>query len=120
MVQDGSALDQFVDEVDGAGVSFEWRGDRYDLPPRLSALVVVRAERWHRRGVRPSDEVAAEEVFALLRALFGGDDPFEAFLERSGVAVDDLGEVLTAALGAYSGNARARQAQAAPGGETSI
>jgi hypothetical protein len=84
-------------EATGEPVVFKVEGQEFSLPPELPAIVVL--EVMSLRG-SPDGEMSGEAVLKLVRGIFGAETDR---LLATGIGIKRLEEVLTWAIGVYSG-----------------
>lgn len=122
---------RFIDEVDARPVILHFEGHcgcacvihthDYSLPPRLSALVIVRAARLKRSGSPDDAEVSVDYAYMMLDSVVG-DDLVDTIIVECQLGPDDIAALLVAALRAYglsAGNQTARTVKAPSGRSTS-
>ena len=101
MAQRFRDFDAWEAERSGEPLRFRIRGQDYELPASLPAIIPIRAMRLQREYGSQAD-VPPDAMLELACSLFG-----DAQLERllaSGIDVDALGEILQWAVGQYTGS----------------
>jgi len=93
-------FDAFRAEQRGEPVLLRLGGKTYELPPSLPATLAL--EILHLGGMTDKTDVPPELLFKVGAGLFGGEAKFQAIMAEAGVTLDELGDLMTMVVKAYT------------------
>lgn len=110
-------MEAFVKEAERQPHYFDFQGSEYELAPQLPALVVIKASRFKRSGASETDEVAGDMMFEMLDEVFG-TETLDRIVTDHHLGLEQLGDLLTAAVQSYGVGAEGNRAARRQGGRS--